>query len=119
MIMSCCSLSCIVLNIFFSRTTRSFGVLHLKGKERRNCKFHDPPPPWGFWGRKGNINVFCYTPRKRSFYPQDFGVSQSKTRTLPLRYMGGGDPSLIRYSFKFHETFRNCSLHDAILHLLF
>ena len=92
MIMSCCSLSCIVLNIFFSEKIRYFFGFPRKGKKGRIFKFivPPPPPPWGFWGRKCNINVFCYTPRKRSFYPHDFGVSQSKTRTLPLRHKGGG-----------------------------
>ena len=38
-----------------------------------------------------------------NFYPHDFGVSQSKTRTLPIPHMRGGDPSLIRCSSKTAE----------------
>ena len=36
------------------------------------------------------FTTWCHTaPTILNFYPHDFGVSQSKTRTLPLRHMGG------------------------------
>ena len=41
-----------------------------------------------------------------TFYPHDFGVSQSKTRTLPLRHMGGpiSNPLLLQdRRTEFHE----------------
>ena len=50
------------------------------------------------------------------FFPHDFGVSQSKTRTLPLRHKGGGDPSLIRYSSKTAE--QNFMKLSGIVHYM-
>ena len=59
----------------------------------------------------------CHTaPPILNFYPHDFGVSQSKTRTLPLRHMGGGAPSLIRYSSKTAE--QNVMKLSGIVHYL-
>ena len=49
------------------------------------------------WNFQELFTTWCHTPPPiLNFYPHDFGVSQSKTRTLPLQHMG--DPSLIGYS---------------------
>ena len=45
-----------------------------------------------------------------------FRVFQSKTRTLPLRHKGGGDPSLIRYSSKTAE--QNFMKLSGIVHYM-
>ena len=63
------------------------------------------------------FTTWCHTaPLILSFYSNDFGVSQSKTRTLPLQHKGG-DPSLIRYSSKTSK--QNFMKLSGIVHYMF
>ena len=52
-----------------------------------------------------------------------WGVPEQNNNFAITTYGGGGPISnpllLLDRWTEFHETFRNCSLHDAILHLLF
>ena len=69
------------------------------------------------WNFKELFTTWYHTaPPILNFYPHDFGVSQSKTRTLPLRHMGGGYPSLIRYSSKTAE--QNFMKLSGIVHYM-
>ena len=68
------------------------------------------------WNFQELFTTWCHTARPiLNFYPHDFGVSHSKTRTLPLRHMGGG-ASLICYSSKNAE--QNLIKLSGIVHYM-
>ena len=107
---------CLLHSASLKRHTGKVFILCVEGWEfdfgRQKLNYTPPPPQRSpfliryssktaeqniSWNFQELFTTWCHTaPPVLNFYPHDFGVYQSKTRTLPLQHMG--DPSLIRYS---------------------